>query len=71
MKSKNQFSLVISQSELCRRGNIKGAKGHMRKTVRMERSSWNKVASEIGKWDGKDDLELAWLGVDGDSAMKI
>jgi len=62
VKSRNQFSLGISQSEHCRRGNLKGAKGHMRKTVRMERSSWNKVTSENGIWDGKDDLQLAWLG---------
>lgn len=37
----------------------------MRKTVRMERNPWGNRSSRTETWDGKDRLQLVWLGGHG------
>lgn len=39
-----------------------GRRGHVRKTVRVERNPWDNRSSKIERWDGKDGLQLALLG---------
>lgn len=39
-----------------------GRRGHMRKTVRMERNVWDNRSNKTEIWVGKDGLQLGLLG---------